>query len=149
MPAVRASNGMAFTMFTGKPISSSTAAIGMETFMTSGLPQTLAMARRNCRARATTLISEFENALGARVKRTVHGMAKARGPAARALNVEGHLLCNRLNVTAGKHLGLRFGQQLGTKFSGTQDHRAATQQSGSKGALQRAGIGGERHARGN
>ena len=53
MPAVRASKGIAFTMFSGNPRSSKTAAMGIETFITRGLPQTLATASRIWRARET------------------------------------------------------------------------------------------------
>ncbi len=52
-PAVRARSGIAFAVETGKPRSSSTAAMGIETFIVSGLPQTVATASRSSRARRT------------------------------------------------------------------------------------------------
>ena len=50
---MRARIGMALTLVLGKPRSSITAAIGIETFIVSGLPQTSAAASRKPRARAT------------------------------------------------------------------------------------------------
>ena len=52
-PAVRARIGTAFTTSGEKPRSSSTAAIGMATFIVSGLPDASATASRNARASAT------------------------------------------------------------------------------------------------
>ena len=67
----------------GKPRSSITAAIGIETFIVSGRPQASATASRTWRASATyvaadaALVGELEDPLGARVERLVHGMAEA------------------------------------------------------------------------
>ena len=52
-PAVRARIGTALTALAGKPTSSITAAIGIDTFMVSGLPQASAAASRSDRASAT------------------------------------------------------------------------------------------------
>ena len=88
-PAVRARIGTAFTAAAGKPRSSSTAAIGMETFIVSGLPHTSATAsrkrarERDVRPAHAALVRELEDPLGARVERLVHRMAEARAPCRR------------------------------------------------------------------
>ena len=79
---------MPFRIAGGKSRSSSTAAIGIETFIGSGLPQTSATTGAVARASATcapggaALVGERQDALGARVDRLVQRVAEARHLAA-------------------------------------------------------------------
>ena len=72
---MRARIGTDLTAATGKPRSSSTAAIGIETFIGNGLPHVSATTD-------AARVSQLENPLRPRVDRTVHRVAEARNAVA-------------------------------------------------------------------
>ena len=112
------------------PRSSSTAAIGIETFMTSGRPHASATASRKARASATcgprdaVGVGELQDALGPRVDRAVDGVAEARRLAAGGANGPRDLASG---VRRRRALATRACASLehpGALLGGAQDHRA-------------------------
>ena len=150
---MRASRGIAFAIAGGKPRSSVTAAIGIETFIVSGRPQTSATALRNSRASATCAplaprgVGELEDALGTRVERTVHRMAEAGRPAARGVDRGRHLARDLVRRLAAGDALAGLDEQPCAQLGGAEDDRAAAEDPGRHGALQRIRVGGQRHAR--
>ena len=115
---MRARIGIALTAAGGKPRSSITAAIGIETFIVSGLPQASAAPSRNSRASSdvraahAALVGELEDALGARVERPVHRMAEAGQALARLADRRGHRAATAAGLLAGGDPRLRGLEQV-------------------------------------
>ena len=92
-----------------------------------------------------TLLGEFENALGSRIDRAMERVAEAGQLLTRASDIVRHGrgdLGGRLPVT---HPGRRALEQPGALLGGAEDHRSAPQDARRDRALERAGIGRERH----
>ena len=125
----------------------------METFMVSGLPHASAAASRKERASRTygpltpAGVRQLEDPLGARIERAVHRMAEARQPAAGSVDRAGQLERDLRGVGAGRDLSLRLLEQLRAHLGGAEQHRAAAEDARRHGALERLGVGRERHPR--
>ena len=91
---------------------------------------------------------EREDALGARVDRLVDRMAESRclrsGLAYGAHEVER----DPARLAAGGHLRIRLDQQAAAEFRRAEDDGSGAEDAGRDRALQRIGIGGQRHSRG-
>ena len=150
---MRARIGTAFTVAAGKPRSSITAAIGIETFIVSGLPQASAAASRKQRASATC------GAARPRARRPARGSARragraAGGPGGRspaacapAVHLARELARDRGGIAARGHLRLRALEQQRALLGRAEDDRTAAEDAGRNRALERARVGGERHPR--
>ena len=152
---MRARIGTALTAFAEKPRSSSTAAIGMETFIVSGRPHAAAhrlaeLAREEyVRAADPALVGELEDPLCARVERPVQGVAEARHLVAGRADGRGHVARDGGGLGAGSDLCLRLFEQPRARLRRSEDHRARSQDARRDRALERAGIGGQGHPRGD
>ena len=58
----------------------------------------------------------------------------------------GESVRDRRRLFAGRHLLLPLHEEPGARFGGAEDDRAAAEDPRSDGPVERAGIGGERHA---
>ena len=95
-------------------------------------------------------VGELEDPLGARVERPVDRMAEARHPAAgRVDRARRSRAATAAGVAAGRHLLLRLLEQPRARLGRAEDDRAAAEDPRRDGALQRSGVGRERHARGD
>ena len=152
---MRARSGTALTVDAGKPRSSITAAIGIETFIVSGLPQASRggvaqrAGQRDVRPADAARVGELEDPLGARVERLVHGMAEAGQPAAGARG--------RRATSRGDRVRVAPAATRACASSSSRAHSSAVpritgpqpRMPGRDRALQRPGVGGERHPRGD
>ncbi len=97
---------------------------------------------RDVRPAHAPRVRELEDALGARVDRRVDGVAEA-----------GHLAAGGPDpaddVRGRAAGGDRLLEQPRAFLGGAEDDRARAEDPGGDGALQRAGVGGERHPRGD
>ena len=153
---MRARIGTALTVAAGKPRSSITAAIGIETFIVSGLPQASAAASRKRRASSTcgpldaALVGQLEDPLGARVERPVDRVAEARA----ACRPSAWISRASSPATAA---GAAPAATRSCARSSSRAHSSAVprmtgpqpRMPGRDRALQRARVGGERHPRGD
>ena len=152
-PAVRARIGTARMSPGGTSTSRSVAAIDIETFIGSGLPQVSAAALVRASAASTerpaiaALARERDHALGARIDGLVQRMAISGERLAFvsmfARDVEGRDLQRAATVDASQNIL----DQLSTEVSRAQNDRAAAKHAGGDGALKRRGIGVVGHAR--
>ena len=94
-------------------------------------------------------VGELEDPLGARVERPVNRMAESRHLAAGGVDRTRDLLGDRRGLATGRHLLLRLLEQPRARLGRAEDDRAAAEDPRRDGALQRSGVGGERHARGD
>ena len=139
----------------GKSRSSSTAAIGIETFIVSGLPQTSATAsrkrarERDVRPADAALVGEREDALGARVERLVDRVAEARQPCRPASRIARAISRHGAGSPPAADVASRLLEQPRAVLGRAEDDRAAAEDARRDGALQRGGVGGERHPRGD
>ena len=147
---MRASSGIALIIGAGNSRSSSTAAIGIDTFMTSGRPQTAATAPPMARASATCTpltpfaVGQRQNALRPRIDRPVNRMAEARHPAAGVADRLHQRPGHGFGVFPGTETLLRRHQQLAATFGRPDQHRTAAEQAGGKRAVER--VRGRRQA---
>ena len=138
----------------GTSTSRSVAAIVIETFIGSGLPQTSAAALVSASAASTdapgdaALARQRDHPLGARIDRLVQRMAVAGRAACAASR------CSRATASAAASsephgVGARqhVFDQLAAKIGRAEDHRAAAEHAGRDRALKRGGIGVVGHAR--
>ena len=95
------------------------------------------------------LAGQLEDALRARVERLVHGMAEAGQALARVPHRPGGVRGDRGGVAARRDLRLGLHEEAGAGLGRAQDHGAAAEDARRDGALERAGVGGERHPRGD
>ena len=154
---MRARIGTAFTVSDEKPRSSITAAIGIETFIVSGLPQASATASRRQRASRTCgpltprCVGELEDPLGARVERPVHRMAEAGHPARRHSRSSLRELARATAAGCAPDATLACAvfEQPRAGLGRAEDDRAAAEDPRRDGSLQRARVGRQRHARGD
>ena len=131
---------------TGKPRSSSTAAIGIATFSVSGFPHSSATASRSAarerdvRPADAALVRQLEDPLRARVERPVQRMAEARHPAAGVVDLARDLagLATRRD---------RLLEQPRALLRRAEDDRPGAEDPGRDGSLQRSRVGRERHPR--
>ena len=152
-PAVRARIGTARMRPGGTSTSRNVAAIAIDTFIGSGLPQTSATAFVSATAASTdrpatrALARERDHSLGARIDRLVQRMAVA-GDRLASLAVLARDSERRL-VDRADQLGARQNvvDELAAEIGRAQDHRAAAEHAGGDCALKRGGIGGVGHAR--
>ena len=104
---MRARIGMALIMAGGEVEVEEHAAIGIETFIGSGLPQTAATRVAEARGRERragrhpALVGEGEDALGARIDRLVERMAEAGHLLARLADRRGHRAATASGLAAG------------------------------------------------
>ncbi len=97
----------------------------------------------------TTFVGQLEDPLGSWVERAMNGVAEARQLAARCAGLLGDSLRDALGVATLLDLGLRRFEHLRTRLRGAEDHRTGAEDSRGDGAVQRIGVGRERHARGH
>ena len=154
---MRARIGTALTALAGKPRSSITAAIGIETFIVSGLPHALGHAvaetarEQHVRAAHAARVGQLEDALRARVERPVERVAEARRLARRTRGAPRAMLAPRpprASPPAATRSCASL-EQPRAGLGGAEDDRAAAEDPGRDRALQRVGVGRERHARGD
>ena len=148
---MRARIGIALTVDDGKPRSSSTAAIGSDTFIVSGLPQAAVTPSRRQRARSTcaacdaALVGEREDPLGPRVERLVHRMPEPGHLPAARMDAARDVLGDIPRCPPSGHLLLRVLEQPRALLGGAQHDGPAPEDPRRDRALQRVGVGGERH----
>ena len=94
-------------------------------------------------------IRELENPLGARVERPMNRVTEPRQPAAGSVDRTRHLLGDRLGRPTGRHLFLRRFEQPRARLGRAEYDRAAAEDPRRDGPVQRSGVGGKRHARGD
>ena len=151
--AVRARIGIALTVRASKPRSSSTAAIGIETFMTSGRPHAVGDAvadrprQRDVLAGDPALVGQRQDPLRPRVERLVHRVPEAGDLAARGADLRRHRA--RPPRPGRRRARARVRQQLRALLRRAEQHRAGAEDPGGDRALERARIGRERHPRGD
>ena len=153
--AVRARIGTALTAFAEKPRSSSTAAIGMETFIVSGRPHAAVTASRSSRARSTCGPLTPRSSASSRIRSARGSSGRCRGwPKPGILSPEARTASVRSRATAAGSapvldLRLCLFEQQRARLRRAEDHRARSQDPRGDRALERAGIGGQGHPRGD
>ena len=101
------------------------------------------------RAAHPALVGELEDALGARVERPVNRVAEAGQALAGAVDLPRQPIGHRAGLVAGRNLRLGPLEQPGARLGGAQDHRPGAEDPRGDGAVQRSGVGGEGHPRGD
>ena len=150
--AVRARIGTPLTASSGYPASSSTAAIAPDTFITSGLSQISGTSRSTSpaismwRPATPALGGHGQQARHARILALVQRMPVAGNRLARRAQLGEHGARRRVERLAGQRVERCVAKQPRRGFGGTQDHRAAAQDSRRDRALQRFRRRGQCHA---
>ena len=101
------------------------------------------------RAADGACVGELEDALGARVERSMNRMAEPRSLAAGGVDRARHVVGDLRRRLTGEHPRLRLLEQQRARLGGAEDDGAAAEDACRDGALQRSRIGVERHARGD
>ena len=153
--AVRARIGTARTEAEGKPMSSMTAAIAMETLSVSGFPQVSATACRSARASAmcepldAALVCELQDPLGSGVDRLVHGMAEPRHLAACCVHLSGRGVRDSGGRATRRDHRLHLFEKLRARSGRPEHDRARAENPGCNRSLQRVRSRRERHPGGH
>ena len=104
---------------------------------------------QNVRPADVARVCEHENPLGAGVERPVNRVAEPRHLAAEGVDRTRDVAGNGRRPAAGRHFLLRLLEQPRASLGRPEDDRPGTEDPCRDRPLQRLGVGGERHARGD
>ena len=152
---MRARIGTALTVSDGKPRSSITAAIGIETFIVSGRPQAAATASRSSRASSTWGPLTPRSSASSRIRSARGSSGRCSGcPNPGIFSPAARTACARSAATAAgcspaATLCWASSSSARALLGGAEHDRPGAEDAGGDSSLKRAGIGRQRHPRGD